>query len=104
MDKAVPVTDADAAHAVLEPLHQGGGEITDAQREEIECWLGEGVAPYQSTPDEMLHALRTAAKGSAPGPSGFSTRLWQRRLVENERLLTKFTTFVNGAFASGKLP
>ena len=52
----------------------------------------------------MAHALRTAANGSAPGPSGFSTRLWQRRLVENERLLTKFTTFVNGAFASGKLP
>ena len=42
VDKAVPVTDADAAHAVLEPLHQGGGEITDAQCEEIVGWLGEG--------------------------------------------------------------
>ena len=104
MDKGVPVTNADAAHAVLEPLHQGGGEITGAQLEEIEGWLGEGDAPYQATPDEMLHALRTAAKGSAPGPSGFSTRLWQRSLVENEQLLTKFTKFINGAFASGTLP
>ena len=102
LDKGVPVSDADAAHTVLEPLHQGGGEITDAQLEEIEGWLGEGVAPYQATPDEMLHALRTAAKGSAPGPSGFSTRLWQRTLVENEQLLTKFTNCI-GAF-SGTLP
>ena len=34
VDKGVTVTDADAAPAVLEPLHQGG-EITDAQREDI---------------------------------------------------------------------
>ena len=59
-------------------------------------WLGEGDAPYQATPDEMAHALRTPAKGSAPGPSGFSTRLWQRTLVENEQLPTKFTKFING--------
>ena len=52
----------------------------------------------------MANALRTAVKGSAPGPSGFSTRLWQRTLVENEQLLTKFTNFINGAFASGTLP
>jgi hypothetical protein len=70
----------------------------------MRCTAHRSVSYYQATPDEMLHALRTAAKGSAPGPSGFSTRLWQRTLVENEQLLTKFTTFINGAFASGTLP
>ena len=49
VDKGVPVTDAGAAHAVLEPLHQGGGEIMDAQGKEVVGWQGEADAPYQAT-------------------------------------------------------
>ena len=85
VDKGIPITDVGAAHAMLEPLPLGGDEITVAQRKEIVSW-----ARATPLPGRWLGAA----------PRSFSTRLWQRTVVEHELL----TNFINGAFASGTLP
>jgi hypothetical protein len=102
LDACDVVEDADEALAVLAPMHCGEGIVTDSQRAVIDGWLLESDA-FQATTEGTLWALRSAAKGAAPGASCLRTRHLQRLLKKNASLLALFTAFINGAFASGSL-
>jgi hypothetical protein len=90
LENATVVADADDAVHALQPLHPAAGAITDAQRAQVQGWL-RGVVPWQASLGDMQWALRSAAKGSAPGPSCLRTRHLQRLLLENMALSSLFT-------------
>jgi hypothetical protein len=99
LEIATVVADADDAVQALQPLHPTASATTDAQRAQVQGWL-RGVTPWHATIGDMQWAVRTAAKGSAPGPSCLRTRHLQ---LESAPLTALLTTFVNGAFAAGLL-
>ena len=99
------VAKAEGCAGPARPLHPDTGALTPAQSAELSSWLLKvaGTA-YEATPEIMTHALTTAAKVSAPGPSGFRTSHVRRLLLEHEAHLKLFTTWTNSAFCSGSLP
>jgi hypothetical protein len=103
VDTAGVVERADEALSVLTPLHPPGGFVTDDERATVQRWLSESTSVYSASEDDISWALRSAPKGSAPGPSGWRMRHWQRAVLEDKGLLVQFTAFLNGAFASGTL-
>ena len=104
LDKGAVEPDGDRALAVLTPLHPAFGAMTAEQRAEVKSWVEAVSDPHTATPEDMAHALATAAKAAAPGPSGLRTSHLRRMLLENEVHMRNFTTWTNGAFCTGMLP
>ena len=105
LDKGTVEPDGDVAKSVLVPLHPTTGALTPAQSAQLASWLLKVAgSAYEATPEAMTHALTTAAKASAPGPSGFRTSHLRRMLLEDDKQTKLFTTWTNGAFCSGSLP
>ena len=104
LDKGAVEPDGDVALAVLTPLHPTFGAMSAEERAEVKRWLEEVNDPHTAAPEDMAHALATAAKAAAPGPSGMRTSHLRRMLLENQVHLRNFTAWTNGAFCTGMLP
>jgi hypothetical protein len=86
LDKGTVEPDGDVAKSVLVPLHPITGALTPAQSAQLASWLLKVAgSAYEATPEAMTHALTTAAKASAPGPSGFRTSHLRRMLLEDDK-------------------
>ena len=90
----------------LDPKH---GCLTQEQHANVTAWVEDASAPRLAlAEDDMIWAMRTAARSSAPGPLGWRTQHWKRLCVDYKRNggtkpLTCFTAWANGALMTGHL-
>ena len=79
------------------------------QHSNVTAWVEDASAPRLAlAEDDMIWAMRTAARSSAPGPLGWRTQHWKRLCVDYKRNggtkpLTCLTAWANGALMTGHL-